>query len=344
MKNFINWFKNNFGIVIIILSFIIVVLSGLINGSLLQAIDSISKANPFYILLGVLCFLIHVLTNCIATRSFIKRQGYDISLKESFFSSMAEFYYASITPAGTGGIPMQIYYLNKYGVPVAVASSAVTCFINIWFFARLILITIFIGFRKEMLLNILGSNIIFLNIGYAYNIYLIFLFFVLGFFKKPIQIFIDLLDKMIRKINLSKDPDSIRVKLSNTADRYHDATHRILKYPSEIIKQFFFGCIYVVSINSIIYFAYRSVGLSGTSYFDLLGMNLCQSIASAYIPTPGGVGGQEIIFSLFFSTIIEERYLLAVMLIWRFISFYLGLIIGAVFTSFSSIKHINYVK
>ena len=247
----------------------------------------------------------------------------------------------NITPFGSGGFPMQIYYLSKKGVPAGVASSAVTCFINAWYSVRLLLITVFVVLKKQMLLDILGDNFIFLIIGLIYNIYIIVLFLVLGFVKKPIKVFIDLIDRMIRKFNLSKDPDSIRSKLEGISERYHDAMQKTLQYPSEILKQLIYGLFYVVLLNSIIYFAYRSVGLSGAYYFDLLGMNLCQSVASAYIPTPGGAGGQELIFSLFFSSIIKGSDLLAVMLIWRFISFYLGPFLGAFFTSIKSIKGSN---
>ncbi len=339
MNNIISWLKKNIGIAIILLTFVIVIISGLKSGLLPQAIDSIVKADPFYLFLAVLCFFVHILFNSIANKSFINRQGYGMSLKEAFRSSMAGFYYSSITPAGTGGFPIQIYYLSKNGVPVGVASSAVTCFMNVWFFVRLLLVTVFILLRKDMLLNIFGNNIVFLNIGYAYNIYIILFFLVLGFVKKPVTFLINSLDKMIRKFKLLKDPESFRIKLTETAERYHDAMQKTLLYPAEIFRQLVYCCIYVISINSIIYFAYRSLGLSGASYFDLLGLSLCQAISAAYMPTPGGAGGQELIFSLFFSTIIKENYLLAVMLIWRFISFYFGLIFGAIYTSLISIKN-----
>ena len=341
MNNLISLLKKNFGIIIILLSFVIVIVGGLINGSLVQALGSIRKADPFFILLAVLCYFGHIFFNGIANKSFINRQGYDISLKEAFYSSVVNIYYSNITPAGTGGFPMQIYYLSKKGIPVGVASSAVTCFINAWFLMRLLLITVFIVLRKQMLLDILGDNFIFLIFGLIYNIYIVVLFLVLGFVKKPIHFFIDLIDKAIRKFNLSKDPDGIRNKLTVTVERYHDVMQKMLLYPSEIVKQLIFGLFFVVLLNSIIYFAYRSVGLSSASYFDLLGMNLCQTVASAYIPTPGGTGGQELIFSLFFSSIIKGSDLLAVMLIWRFISFYLGLFLGAIFTSIKSIKESN---
>lgn len=338
MSKLFDLIKKNIGLIIVLSTFAVVIIAGLINGSLIQAIDSIINASPFFILLAVLCFFTHILFNSIANRSFINRQGYDLSLKGAFYSSLIGVYYSSITPAGTGGFPMQIYYLSRQGIPVGVVSSAVTCFINVWYFMRLVLITIFIILRYGMLKDILGSNMIFLVIGYLYNIYVIVLFLVLGFVKKPIQFVIDLIDKMIRKFNLSKNPDSIRQKLSETAGRYHDAMQNILKYPSEIIRQLFFGCIYAFLLNSVIYLAYRSVGLSSSSYFDLFGMSLCQYIASAYMPTPGGAGAQEIIFSLFFGSLIDKDHLLAVMLIWRFISFYLILFSGAVMTGLKSLE------
>ncbi len=338
MNKLFDLIKKNIGLIIVLSTFAVVIIAGLINGSLIRAIDSIINADSFFILLAVACFFGHILFNSIANRSFIRRQGYDLSLKGAFYSSLIGVYYSSITPAGTGGFPMQIYHLSRQGVPVGIASSAVTCFINAWYFMRLILLTVFIFLRHDMLQGVLGNNMFFLILGYLYNIYVIVLFLVLGFVKKPIRLIISLIDKTIRKFNLSKDPDSIKLKLSQTVERYHDAMQNILKYPSEIFKQLFFGCIYAILLNSIIFFAYRSVGLSASSYFDLFGMSLCQYIASAYMPTPGGAGAQEIIFSLFFGSLIDRDHLLAVMLIWRFISFYLILFSGAIMTGIRSLK------
>ena len=338
MNKLIDFLKKNIGLIIVFLSFAIVIVTSLINGSLAQALESIVNADGFLILLAVMCFFGHILFDSIANRSFIKRQGYDLSVKESFYASAIGVYYSTITPAGTGGFPMQIYYLNRQDVPVGVASSSVTCFLNAWYFMRLVLLTIFIFLRYDMLRNILGNNMIFLVIGYIYNIYVITLFLVLGFVRKPIRFVIDMIDKLIRKFNLSRNPDSIRQKLSDTAERYHEATQNIIKYPSEIIRQLFFGFVYVVLLNSIIYIAYRSVGLSSSSYYDLFCMSICLYIAAAYMPTPGGAGAHEIIFSLFFSSLIDHEHLLAVMLIWRFISFYLILFSGAIMTGFKSLK------
>ncbi len=170
MKTVFSCIKRNSGLLIIFSSFVIVIFSGLKSGVLPQALDSIRKADPFYILLALLCSVGHILISAFANRSFISKLGYDVSLKDAFYSAVAGSYYSSITPAGTGGFPVQIYYLGKRGVPVGVASSAVICFLNSWYTMKLLLMTLFLLMRRELLVDVLGSNMIFLIIGYLYNI------------------------------------------------------------------------------------------------------------------------------------------------------------------------------
>lgn len=337
MDNLTNWLKKNIGIIIIIISFLAIIIIGLINGMLPHALDSIRKADFFYILLAIVFYQSYIFINGLSQKSFINSQGYAISIKESFYSAVASIYYANITPFSAGGIPTQIYYLSKQEVPVGVASASVTCFVNAWNIMRLFLMIVFFITRRDFLENALGNNMIFLYIGFLYNLYIIFLFLFFGFARRPVQYLIKFLDKIIRKLHLSKNPDNITFKLTKTVDTYHDAMQKILTHPLEIFKQLFLGFIYVCLLNSIIFLAYRSLGLSGSSYYDLLGMSICQNLCAAYMPTPGGAGGQEFIYELFFGSLIPGSSLLAVMLIWRFITFYFSLFIGAIIVSIKSI-------
>lgn len=341
MNQFFNFLKRNLGIIIIFVSFAAVIISGLISGVLSSAIESITNADPFYIILALAFYLGHSLVAGIAHRSFIKTQGHDVSLKEAFYSSIIGTYYSNITPAATGGIPTEIYCLGRQGVPAGIASSAITCFIIAWYIMRLLLICLLLILRSDLIFGILGSKIIFLFFGLLYNLYVIVLFLVLGFAKKPVRFIITLIDKINRKLKLSKDPEKIENILSSTAKRYHDSMQSILLHPSEIIKQLFLGCLYTILLNSIIYLSYRSLGLSGTPYYDIFAMSLCQNVSAAYMPTPGGAGAQEIIYQLFFGTMIKGSSLLAVMLIWRFVSFYFSLFLGAILSSVRSIHRQN---
>ena len=226
MDNLTNWLKKNIGIIIIIISFLAIIIIGLINGMLPHALDSIRKADFFYILLAIVFYQSYIFINGLSQKSFINSQGYAISIKESFYSAVASIYYANITPFSAGGIPTQIYYLSKQEVPVGVASASVTCFVNAWNIMRLFLMIVFFITRRDFLENALGNNMIFLYIGFLYNLYIIFLFLFFGFARRPVQYLIKFLDKIIRKLHLSKNPDNITFKLTKTVDTYHDAMQK----------------------------------------------------------------------------------------------------------------------
>ena len=53
-------------------------------------------------------------------------------------------------------------------------------------------------------------------------------------------------------------------------------------------------------------------------------------LIGSFVPIPGGSGGLEYGFVAFFGNFLVGAKLTAVMLIWRFITYYLGIIIGAI--------------
>ena len=54
------------------------------------------------------------------------------------------------------------------------------------------------------------------------------------------------------------------------------------------------------------------------------------SIISSYVPLPGGIGGQEYLFILMFGVYVNQPLLSSLMIMWRFITYYLPMIVGAV--------------
>ena len=54
----------------------------------------------------------------------------------------------------------------------------------------------------------------------------------------------------------------------------------------------------------------------------------------SFIPIPGASGGIEYGFSQFFQPFITGSQMAVVLLIWRFITYYLGMIVGAICFNF----------
>ena len=58
-------------------------------------------------------------------------------------------------------------------------------------------------------------------------------------------------------------------------------------------------------------------------------------IIGAFVPLPGGTGGLEYSFITFFGNFISGSKLTTLMLMWRFCTYYFGMLIGAVLLNLS---------
>ena len=325
----INYLKKHLGPIIIVVTFAIVIISGIVTGTLDDAITAVRNASPIFMIACVLCHLLYQLIDGFAIYIFLRHENVNLSLKECVFSAITGHYYSGITPGATGGYPMQVYYLTKNGVPVGVASSSIVSFFISWHLMRVVLITIIAPFYWNFIIDNLGSNWPFLLLGYAYNTALVIFWLLLSFTQKPVEWLMKAIYFVAEKLHLSKDPDKLLEGLNKTRDKFFTSMQRLKTHKGEIFTQMLLGGLHVIVLNSIIYLAYRGVGLSKASYGQILVMSLCQNISAAYMPTPGGSGAQEVIYSIFFGKLMDPSSLLAVMLIWRFMSYYLSLIIGA---------------
>ena len=61
-------------------------------------------------------------------------------------------------------------------------------------------------------------------------------------------------------------------------------------------------------------------------------------IIGSFVPIPGGTGGLEYGFVTFFGNFITGSKLSALMLVWRFITYYFGMILGAIALNIKRVK------
>ena len=327
MKQFL---KKWLGPIIILVTLAIVLIVGIVTGTLREAVNAVTHANPLFIGLCILCYFGYLAADAAAITSFLKTQGYTIRKRDAFAATLTGVYYANITPGATGGQPMQIHHLRKSGIPVGIGTSAVAVAFISWHIMRVVLMTVLGIPYWDFIVQNLGNYWPFLLLGYVYNIILTGLWVLFCFSKRPVAWLMRGIAKIATKLHLSKNPEKLTAGLERTAERFHSSMKAIRGQKGEIAKQLLFGTLNVICLTSIMYFAYLAVGLRGASYGQITVMSIAQYTSAAYMPTPGAAGAQEAIFGLYFGQMMQGSKLLAVMLIWRFMSFYLGLILGAV--------------
>lgn len=101
-------------------------------------------------------------------------------------------------------------------------------------------------------------------------------------------------------------------------------------------KELFIAVILCI-IRLIFYYAipfviFMAMGINAD--FDLflncLAMGSFVSIVSGLIPIPGASGGTEAIFVMMFSNLFAGNIVTSAMLIWRFLTYYLMMIVGSI--------------
>ena len=327
MKEFL---KKWLGPILIVAATAIVIISGIISGTLPAALAALAGAKPIPIALCVLLYLWYILIDAVSVRSALKSQGYHLHMVDSCVASIKGSYYSNITPGAAGGQPMHVHHLHKKGIPVGAGTSAVMCH----FIAQQIMLTVLttlvgIPYAGFAFSNV-GSYWPILVFGYIYNTVTIIGVMLFNFSRRPVLWLVKIAIAIIEKFHLTKDPEAMREKWLKTADTFHDSMQQLKAHPTEWIKQLFFSAIQLLMLMSILYCVYKALGLTGASYGQILMMALCQYISAFYIPMPGASGAQEGVFSLYFGKMLPGTSCLAVMLVWRFMTYYLGLLIGAV--------------
>ena len=104
--------KKALNILFIVGTFVVVVYFALKSGDIEQIIVALRSMNPIWFFGAILCFFIYAFFEGFITFAFFRFQKIPISLNVNILVGLIGMYYSSITPAATGGQPIQVYSLK----------------------------------------------------------------------------------------------------------------------------------------------------------------------------------------------------------------------------------------
>jgi uncharacterized protein (TIRG00374 family) len=255
-----------------------------------------------------------------------KTNGFKISFVDSFITVISSLFAATITPGYVGGEPVRIKKLNDYGVPYGNATAIALGergFDSI-FFVMIFLIIIFSG-----LLILSGEMKTYTIIGLiVLVIFLSFLLLSIGannLFKRGISWF-EKIYLRIRKKDTGRDAVP---KIIEQIEAYSGSTRKIfLQSPATLLLG-----IAVTSLLWLSDFMVPSMLIIGLGfrpdYIYIIFIQVILVLISLIPITPGAAGIMELLMIATFSIFLPHGYLIAFVIVWRFITFYLNIIIGS---------------
>ncbi len=305
-----------------------------------EIVHQVFTINKLFLFLAFLLILAYWIFKAIVMRISVRKFKEDYSFGKALRLVVETNFFHAITPFASGGQPYEIYSLKKDHLKMADATNVSIQNFIVYQIALVLLGTTAVicnyfihMFPSDSFLRYL------VTIGFLCNLVVIIVLFVISFTKKMNRKIINTIIKLLNKIKIVRNKEKTIAKFEKYINEFHTGAKVLIQDKKNFAFMIF--CNFMALFS---YYLIPLVLLYGTG--DFTSMNAFESIvASAYImmigsfvPIPGGTGGLEYAFIVFYSNFITGPTLNAIMLIWRFITYYFGMIIGAITLNFKRKK------
>jgi len=260
----------------------------------------------------------------------LRSMGHRIPLGGLAKLVFVNIFFSNITPMATGGGFAQIWYLRRFGIPLGTATAATTL--------RTFLATACIFGVSPFLLLFLHPfstssggwilSLVFASLGIVY-----LSLFCLALLKRNWMIFV--LHRGLNLLCRAKVIDraravSWRSKAVKEIVRFSRDIRRCSRGGADILLSVACTAVFLMALFSFPFFLLRGTGYP-VPYLLSVGLLILTTFIMYFSPTPGGAGFAEGLFGLFFLSSIPSSELVSVIVIWRFLTIYLGMGIGFIF-------------
>lgn len=279
-----------------------------------------------FVFIGFGCMIIYFLCESINLKRTLNALGENVSLLKCYKYTLIGFFYSSITPAASGGQPMQIYYMHREGIKVA--NSTLSLVINLWSFQ---IITISMALVSLIFFhNYLDTGLIILFIiGIGLNSIALSLLIIGIFSKKLSNKLVYLSIKLMKKLKI-KNVEEKEKSLHEALEKYNGSAKYIRANRKIILNQFITAFIQQCTYYSISFWVCKSFGINEYNIIKIIALQSIVYATVSGIPSPGAVGVSEGAFVSIFKHIFGTELINGAMLLNRGISFYLVVFICSI--------------
>lgn len=293
-------------------------------------IKELSKVNLLIFSTAILIFILSLALKSVSLQIYIKEHNENYTFKKAFSLTLIGQFLNGITPFSSGGQPFQVYLLKKEGNRISDSTSAMVKDSVIYQLSLLIMGIVSIVLNLMLKVIPLKSNLTWLIIiGFIINILvLIFLFMVIKMRKTMLNIINKLL-LILNKIKIIKNIDSIEEKVKKGLDNFYNCKFDFRKNKKRFLITILTNVVSLALLYMIPYVIFESLNTNALDIIHSILLTSFVMLIGNFIPIPGATGGIEYGFIKFFSKVnINMPTISSAMLLWRFITYFLGMLIG----------------
>lgn len=333
--------KQFFSFLLLILTLGVVLAVGLNGNELADLRDALKRLSLPFLLLCIASWVLYVFFNALTMHHFLRVQGYPVKLTESIHAAMIGIYYCNVTPGATGGQPMEMYALSKYGVPLGISGSGMAVKFVVFQSVLLVVGAILWIVHYDFVHEYAGSCWWFVLLGYLANFVTIGMVILMAISKKAVRWIIKKCINIGVRLHICKDPVVSSEKWEQHCTSFLNSVQQMMKRPGDLLIQCLIALGQLLSLMLIILAVYHSFQLEGASNAELITMGVLLYIGASYTPLPGASGAQEGGFAVMFRGIFPDALLFVALMIWRFSTYYLSVLVGAVISVAENVSSVK---
>ena len=312
------------------------------SGDINDSWETLRSADPFWVLMAVASWGVFMFFEGSVLHVFFRQQKVKIKLGLSLLVGMIGSFYSAVTPAATGGQPMQVLVLRKRRYSAGLASSGLAVKFFTFQTALLSLGAVLWIFHAKPLEHCPQEAVWVTAVGFFINSLSVAAVILLAINKNIVRGVIAFFIKAGCVLRLVKHKEKLAARAEKAIEDFHGSVDMLKHHPIRLFHLYLLSCLQVLGLLSISYCVYRALGMKAYSYLDILTLQFLLFIAASFTPLPGSSGAQEGGFYVFFQHVFPADKLVGALLLWRFFTYYFTMIVcfGAVlYDSAWSIRH-----
>lgn len=290
------------------------------------------RINWWLILPAALCFVVALMLEIGKYVLMMKkmsgdREDFDIkrARKVARRTVILGKYYDNVTPAAVGGQPFQIYYMHKNGnLPSGLATTIPIIGMISGQIGFIIIAVICFLFGSLSINN--AALIATACFGLLFYSFWPIAVMLATFLPGAMAEFIKAGVKILAKMHVVKDKEVVIKKIEFEVSEYAKSVRKILKTKGLFLKTILMSMGFNALVAMIPFFVLTAFG-GEVDFLPCFVTTVAITSAVYFVPTPGNAGAAEGTFFVVFSA-LSEGYVFWAMLLWRFFSYYIYIIMG----------------
>ena len=304
-----------------------------------NVVNVLLHVNLFWLFYAFVLILGYWFFRSLVLKKFTSKFKKGARFLNSFQLMMRTQFFNAVTPFATGGQPYQVYYLTKEGIRVSSATSIIMQNFIVYQIALVLLglLAVIYNFCFHLFPKIaLLQHLV--TLGFIINALVVVVMFLVSFNKKIGEILMKIGIFVLTKLRIVKDREKKIKKWENSINEFHDSAKILLKNKKDFIEGILLNFIALISLYLIPYAMMLAIGENAFNSVDAIITSAYIMLLGSFVPMPGGTGGLEYGFISFYGNFITGSKLSALMILWRFLTYYLGIILGSIALNVKRVK------